>query len=139
MKLKIVRPLVFFDLETTGVNIATDRIVELSYHKIFPNGNSESKTYRVKPVMLQLGEEVQMPIPAEATAVHGITDEDVRDCPTFKQIAQEVADTLAGCDLAGYNSSHFDLPLLAEEFARTNVDIDLKRMLRRTTDSRGLL
>lgn len=119
----------FFDLETTGVNIGTDRIVELSYHKVFPNGSSESKTYRVKPVMLQGGEEVQMHIPAEASAVHHITDEDVRDCPTFKQIAREVADVLVGCDLAGYNSAHFDLPLLAEEFARTNVEIDLKRML----------
>ncbi len=127
-KLNLTRPLVFFDLETTGVNIASDRIVELSYHKLYPNGSSEGKTYRVKPVMLQGGEEVQMHIPEEAAAVHGIHDEDVKDCPTFKQIAQEVADVLVGSDLAGYNSAHFDLPLLAEEFARTNVDIDLKRM-----------
>ncbi len=127
MKLQLTKPLVFFDLETTGINIATDRIVELSYYKLFPNGSSESKTYRVKPTLVKDGAEIQMHIPEEASAVHGIHDEDVADCPTFKQIAQEVADVLVGCDLAGYNSMHFDLPLLAEEFARTNVEIDLKR------------
>ena len=124
----MVRPLVFFDLETTGINIATDRIVELSYHKLFPNGTAESKTYRVKPVIVRDGVEEQMHIPAEASAVHGIYDEDLRDCPTFRQIAAEVAQVLEGCDLAGYNSAHFDLPLLAEEFARTDVAIDLKKL-----------
>ena len=128
MKLTLSRPLVFFDLETTGINIATDRIVELSYYKLFPNGSSESKTYRVKPTEMLLGVEQQMHIPEEASAVHGIYDEDVANCPTFKQIAAEVASVLEGCDLAGYNSNHFDLPLLAEEFARTEVNIDLKRM-----------
>lgn len=128
MKLVLSKPLVFFDLETTGVNIATDRIVELSYIKLFPDGSSESKTYRVKPVETILGVEQQMHIPAEASAVHGIYDEDVASCPTFKQIGAEIAKTLEGCDLAGYNSNHFDLPLLAEEFARTDVNIDLKRM-----------
>lgn len=128
MKLSLSRPLVFFDLETTGINIATDRIVELSYYKLFPNGSSESKTYRVKPTEMLLGVEQQMHIPADASAVHGIYDEDVAECPTFKQIAAEVAGVLEGCDLAGYNSNHFDLPLLAEEFARTEVSIDLKRM-----------
>ncbi len=128
MKLSLNRPLVFFDLETTGINIASDRIVELSYYKLFPNGSSESKTYRVKPVEMILGVEQQKHIPAEASAVHGIYDEDVADCPTFKQIASEVAAVFSGCDLAGYNSNHFDLPLLAEEFARTDVSIDLKRM-----------
>ncbi len=128
MKLQLAKPLVFFDLETTGINIASDRIVELSYYKLFPNGSSESKTYRVKPTELLLGVEQQMHIPAEASAIHGIYDEDVADCPTFKQIAAEVASVLEGCDLAGYNSNHFDLPLLAEEFARTDVNIDLKRM-----------
>lgn len=127
-KLKLTRPLVFFDLETTGVNIATDRIVELSYYKVFPNGSSEGKTFRVKPVELRDGVEVQMHIPEEASAVHGIHDEDVRDCPTFKEIAATVAKAFEGCDLAGYNSNHFDVPLLAEEFARTEVVIDLKRM-----------
>ncbi len=128
MRLQLTRPLVFFDLETTGINIASDRIVELSYYKLFPNGSSESKTYRVKPVTMQNGEEVQMHIPVEASNVHGIYDEDVKDCPTFKQIAPEVAAALEGCDLAGYNSNHFDVPLLAEEFARTTVAVDLKKM-----------
>ncbi|MBO4665961.1 MAG: 3'-5' exonuclease [Paludibacteraceae bacterium] len=128
MKLQLTKPLVFFDLETTGVNIASDRIVELSYHKLFPDGSSESKTWRVKPVVTKNGVEEQMHIPAEASAVHGIYDEDLKDCPTFRQIAADVAQVLEGCDLAGYNSAHFDLPLLAEEFARTEVVIDLKRM-----------
>jgi len=128
MKLKLTKPLVFFDLETTGINIATDRIVELSYHKLYPNGSSEGKTWRVKPVVMHDGVEEQMHIPAEATAVHGIHDEDLADCPTFREIAADVAKVLEGCDLAGYNSAHFDLPLLAEEFARTEVNIDLKRM-----------
>ena len=128
MKLQLAKPLVFFDLETTGINIASDRIVELSYYKLLPNGSSESKTYRVKPVVLKNGIEEQMHIPEEASAVHGIYDEDVANCPTFKQIAAEVAQAIEGSDLAGYNSNHFDLPLLAEEFARTEVNIDLKRM-----------
>ena len=128
MKLQLTRPLVFFDLETTGINIASDRIVEISYHKLFPNGSSEGKTWRVKPVEVRDGVEVQVHIPEAASAVHGIYDEDLVDCPTFKQVAAEVAQVLEGCDLAGYNSAHFDLPLLAEEFARTDVAIDLKRM-----------
>ena len=128
MKLQLARPLVFFDLETTGINIATDRIVELSYYKLFPDSSSESKTYRVKPTEMILGVEQQMHIPEDASAVHGIYDEDVANCPTFKEIAADVAKVLEGCDLAGYNSNHFDLPLLAEEFARTEVAIDLKRM-----------
>lgn len=126
MKLQLEKPLVFFDLETTGVNIASDRIVELSYYKLYPNGSSESKTYRVRPVQMMLGQEVTMPIPAEASAVHGIYDADVADCPTFKQIASEVAKVIEDSDLAGYNSNHFDVPLLAEEFLRSDVDIDLK-------------
>lgn len=126
MKLQLERPLVFFDLETTGVNIALDRIVELSYYKLYPNGSSESKTYRVRPVQMMLGQEVTMPIPAEASAVHGIYDADVADCPTFRQIAPEVAKVIEDSDLAGYNSNHFDIPLLAEEFLRSDVDIDLK-------------
>ncbi|MCQ2325522.1 MAG: 3'-5' exonuclease [Paludibacteraceae bacterium] len=126
MKLQLERPLVFFDLETTGVNIASDRIVELSYYKLYPNGSSESKTYRVRPVQMMLGQEVTMPIPAEASAVHGIYDADVADCPTFRQIAPEVAKVIEDSDLAGYNSNHFDVPLLAEEFLRSDIDIDLK-------------
>lgn len=128
MKLQLTRPLVFFDLETTGVNIATDRIVEISYYKLFPNGSSEGKTLRIKPTTMSGGVEVQMHIPEEASSVHGITDEDVANCPTFKQVAAELARILEGSDLAGYNSNHFDVPLLAEEFARSNVNIDLKRM-----------
>lgn len=118
MKLKLTRPLVFFDLETTGVNIGTDRIVEISYYKVFPNGNTEGKTIRVNP---------GMPIPAEATAVHGITDDDVRECPRFEQIAPEIASVIEDSDLAGYNSNYFDVPLLAEELLRAKVNVDLKR------------
>ena len=128
MKLNLTRPLVFFDLETTGLNIAQDRIVELSYYKVFPNGCAEGKTFRVKPVQTMLGQEIQMHISDEASAVHGIYDKDLVDCPTFKEIAPELAKVLEGSDLAGYNSNHFDLPLLAEEMLRVGVDIDLKRM-----------
>ena len=126
MKLQLTRPLVFFDLETTGLNIASDRIVELSYYKVFPNGTSEGKTFRVKPVQMMLGQEVQLHISEEASAVHGIYDEDLVDCPTFKEIAPELVKVLADADLAGYNSNHFDLPLLAEEMMRAGVNIDLK-------------
>jgi DNA polymerase-3 subunit epsilon len=127
MKLQLNRPLVFFDLETTGLNIASDRIVELSYYKVFPNGTSEGKTFRVKPVQLMLGQEVQLHISEEASAVHGIYDEDLQDCPTFKEIAPELVRVLEDADLAGYNSNHFDLPLLAEEMMSAGVDIDLKK------------
>ena len=127
MKLQLTRPLVFFDLETTGLNIASDRIVELSYYKVFPNGSSEGKTFRVKPTYVMLGQELQMHISDEASAVHGIYDEDLVDCPTFHEIAQEVANVLEDADLAGYNSNHFDLPLLAEEMMRAGVSIDLKK------------
>ena len=118
MRLKLTKPLVFFDLETTGLNIGSDRLVELSYHKLFPNGNKESKTYRVNP---------EMHIPEEVSKVHGIYDEDVHDCPVFAQIAKEIVQVIEGCDLAGYNSNHFDIPLLAEELIRADVDFDLKR------------
>jgi DNA polymerase-3 subunit epsilon len=126
MKLKLTRPLVFFDLETTGLNIASDRIVELSYYKVFPDGQAEGKTLRLKPTYMMLGQEVQMPISPEASAVHGIYDEDLADKPTFKDVAASLAAVLDGADLAGYNSNHFDLPLLAEEFMRAGVDVDLK-------------
>ena len=126
MKLKLTRPLVFFDLETTGLNIASDRIVELSYYKVFPDGQAEGKTLRLKPTYMMLGQEVQMPISPEASAVHGIYDEDLVDKPTFKDVAASLAAVLDGTDLAGYNSNHFDLPLLAEEFMRAGVDVDLK-------------
>ena len=118
MKLNLKNPLVFFDLETTGTNINTDRIVEICYLKVQPNGNEESKTMRINP---------EMPIPAEASAVHGIYDADVADCPTFKEVARKVAADIEGCDLAGFNSNRFDIPVLAEEFLRAGVDIDLSR------------
>lgn len=108
----------FFDLETTGINVASDRIVEISYLKIFPNGNEESKTMRVNPTI---------PIPAKATEIHGITDEDVKDEPTFNVLAKNIAKVLEGCDIAGYSSNKFDIPLLAEEMLRAEVDIDLKK------------
>ena len=126
MKLKLTRPLFFFDLETTGLNIASDRIVELSYYKVFPDGSSEGKTFRIKPTMMMLGQEVQMHISDEASAVHGIYDADLVNCPTFKDIAPQVVAALEDADLAGYNSNHFDLPLLAEELLRVGMDVDLK-------------
>ena len=128
MKLRLERPLVFFDLETTGVSVASDRIVEISYLKLYPDQSTEARTFRVKPVVTMLGVEQVMHIPEEASAVHGIYDEDVANCPTFKEIAPVIADAIRGCDLAGYNSNHFDVPLLAEEFMRAKVDVDLKKM-----------
>lgn len=116
MKLNLTKPLVIFDLETTGVSITQDRIVEISYIRVEPNGNEESKTLRINP---------GMHIPEEASKVHGIFDEDVKDCPSFKDVAQTLANTFKGCDFAGYNSNHFDLPLLAEEMIRANVVFDL--------------
>ena len=116
MQLNLRNPLIFFDLETTGINIVKDRIVEISYVKVFPNGKEESKTLRINP---------GMPIPPESTAIHGITDEDVKDCPLFKDVAKTLAAQFEGCDLAGFNSNRFDIPLLAEEFLRAGVNIDL--------------
>jgi len=118
MQLNLRNPLIFFDLETTGINIATDRIIELSYLKIDLNGNEISKTMLINPAI---------PIPPESTAIHGITDEDVKDAPTFLSIAKSLAREMEGCDLAGYNSIKFDIPLLAEEFLRADVDIDLTK------------
>ena len=118
MNLNLANPIVFFDLETTGINIAKDRIVEISVLKVFPNGKEEQRTIRVNP---------GMPIPEEASKVHGIYDEDVKDCPLFKGIAKELAHYIEGCDLGGYNSNRFDIPLLAEEFLRADVDFDMSR------------
>lgn len=118
MKLNIKNPIVFFDLESTGLNVATDRIIEISYLKVWPNGKEEVKTRRINP---------EMPIPASSTAVHGITDADVAECPTFKEVAKTIASELKGCDLAGYNSSRFDIPLLVEEMLRTGVEFDVSR------------
>ena len=118
MRLNLKNPLVFFDLETTGINITKDRIVEISYLKIMPDGKEDCKTRRVNP---------QMPIPEQATAVHGITDDDVKDCPSFKELAKSLAAQIEGCDLAGFNSNRFDIPLLSEEFLRAGVDIDFSK------------
>ena len=118
MKLHLKNPLIFFDLETTGINIASDRIVEISYFKIYPDQREESKTFLVNP---------SIRIPEEAIAIHGITNEDVKDAPAFNEIAKALVNVFEGCDFAGYNSNKFDLPLLAEEFIRANIDFDLKK------------
>ncbi|MEW6470493.1 MAG: 3'-5' exonuclease [Bacteroidota bacterium] len=117
MNLNLTRPLAFFDLETTGVNVGSDRIVEISILKLYPDKRKESKTLRIHPTI---------PIPPASTAIHGIRDEDVKDCPTFKQVAHEIARFLEGCDLAGYNSNKFDVPILVEEFLRAEVDFEVK-------------
>ncbi len=118
MKLNLKRPIVIFDLETTGVNVTQDHIVEIGYIKVEPNGNEESKSIRINP---------GIHIPEESTAVHGITDDDVKDCPTFKEVAQDLANSFRGCDFAGFNSNHFDIPILAEEFLRVGVDFDFSK------------
>lgn len=118
MELNLKKPIIFFDLETTGTNITRDRIVEISVIKINPNGEEREFTQRINP---------EMHIPAEATAVHHITDEDVADKPTFRQLAGNLAKGFTGCDIAGYNSNRFDVPMLAEEFARAGIDFDFSR------------
>lgn len=118
MQLKLKNPLVFFDLETTGINTTKDRIVEISLLKVYPDGREEVRTRRINP---------GMPIPAQSTAIHGITDEDVKDCPQFKQVAKSLADILEGCDIAGFNSNRFDVPVLSEEFLRAGVDFDFSK------------
>jgi DNA polymerase-3 subunit epsilon len=115
LELKLKRPVVFIDLETTGINVSTDRIVEISLLKISPNGKEQWMTSRVNP---------EMPIPPKSTAIHGITDEDVAGAPSFREIAKTLAAFLEGCDLAGYNSIKFDIPVLAEEFLRTDTDFN---------------
>ncbi|MFV0249251.1 MAG: exonuclease domain-containing protein [Tenacibaculum sp.] len=117
MELNLSRPLVFFDLETTGVNIATDRIIEISILKIFPNGTKTSNTWLVNP---------EVKIPKEVTAVHGITDEKVANAPKFKDLAPEINQLIADADLAGFNSNRFDIPLLAEELLRAGIDFDME-------------
>ena len=118
MGLQLHRPLCFFDLETTGVNVVTDRIVEIAILILLPNGNKESKTWLVNP---------GIPIPKGASDVHGITDDKVADAPLFKQLSGEIHHYIKDCDLAGFNSDRFDIPLLAEEFMRAEVDFDLNR------------
>lgn len=118
MKLNLTCPVVFFDLETTGTDINKDRIVEICYLKVWPNGNEDAHTMRINP---------GMHIPEESSKVHGIYDDDVKDCPTFKEVAKNIAKDFEGADIAGFNSNRFDVPLLAEEFLRADVDIDLAR------------
>ena len=117
MELKLTRPICFFDLETTGIDVAKDRIVEIAIFKVFPNGNKESKTWLVNPTI---------PIPFQATEIHGISNEKVANEPTFKELASQVYAMIKDSDLAGYNSDRFDIPLLAEELLRAGVDFDMK-------------
>jgi len=120
MELKLTKPICFFDLETTGINVAKDRIVEISILKVFPNGNKESKTWLVNP---------EMNIPKEVIAIHGISNEKVADEPTFKELATQIHELIKDCDLGGYNSNRFDIPLLAEELLRANIDFDMKNVV----------
>lgn len=119
MKIKLDKPLAFIDLETTGISITHDRIVEIAVLKLMPNGEREMKVRRINP---------GMPIPPEATRIHKITDQDVAHEPRFKQVARSLAEYIHDCDLAGFNSNHFDFPLLMEEFLRAGIDIDLKKV-----------
>jgi DNA polymerase-3 subunit epsilon len=118
MKLNLKNPLLFFDIESTGLNVAKDRIVEISALKVLPNGDQELKTRRINPTI---------PITPEAQKVHGISNEDVADCPTFKEVAKSMAQWMAGCDFAGYNAIRFDIPLLAEELLRAGVSFDFRK------------
>ncbi|MBP1652875.1 MAG: Exonuclease RNase and polymerase [Bacteroidetes bacterium] len=115
--LQLTRPLAVIDLETTGTNVATDRIIEIAIVKVMPDKSIQKKTRRINP---------GMPIPPATTAIHGISDEDVKDCPTFKQAANELRQFMDNCDIAGYNSNRFDIPLLVEEFLRTGLEFDVK-------------
>lgn len=127
MKLNLKRPIVFFDLETTGLDITKDRIVELCYIKVWPNGNEESQSMRINP---------EMHIPEGSSKIHGIYDEDVKECPTFKSIAARLSETFSGCDFAGFNSNRFDVPMLAEEFMRVGIDLDFSK--RRLVDVQNI-
>lgn len=118
MNLKLHKPLCVFDLETTGTNVSKDRIVEICILKVNPDASRESKTWIVNP---------EMYIPKESTLIHGISDEDVKDAPTFKEIAPKIMEMIAGTDLAGFNSNRFDVPLLAEELIRAGIDFDLSK------------
>ena len=118
MKLNLSRPIIFFDLETTGTDIMRDRIVEISMIKVMPDGSDIQRTVRVNP---------GCPIPAEATAIHHITDADVADKPAFREIAPALAESFAGCDIAGFNSNRFDIPLLDAEFERAGIDFDFSK------------
>ena len=118
MNLKLYKPFCVFDLETTGINVSKDRIVEICILKVNPDASRESKTWLVNP---------EMPIPKESTEVHGITDEKVKNAPTFKEIAPKILEMISGSDLGGFNSNRFDVPLLAEELLRAGLDFDLSK------------
>ncbi len=118
MELNLKNPLIFFDVETTGLNVSKDKIIELSYIKVYPNGTEESKTIRINP---------GFPIPPESSAIHHITDEDVKGCPTFKQVARTLENVFEGCDIAGFNSNRFDIPILVEEFLNAGVSINFSK------------
>ncbi|MDD4656077.1 MAG: 3'-5' exonuclease [Bacteroidales bacterium] len=118
MKLNLKNPLLFFDIESTGLNVATDRIVEISALKVMPNGDQELKTRRLNPTI---------PISPEAQSIHGISNEEVANCPTFKEVAKSLAQWMSGCDFSGYNAIKFDIPLLAEEFLRAGVQFDFRK------------
>lgn len=120
MQLNLTKPICFFDLETTGVNISKDRIVEISILKVFPNGNKESKTWLVNP---------EMEIPKEVIEIHGITNEKIANEPTFKELAKDIHNMIKDSDLGGFNSNRFDIPLLAEEMLRADLDFDMKNRL----------
>ena len=120
MKLNLTKPICFFDLETTGINISKDRVVEISILKVFPNGTEESKTWLVNP---------EMTIPEEVIDIHGITNEKVANEPTFKELAKEIYNMIKDSDLGGFNSNRFDIPLLAEEMLRADIDFDMKNCL----------
>lgn len=118
MNLNLKTPIAFFDLESTGINISTDRIVEISILKVHPNGRQEIKTSLINPTI---------PIPVESSAIHGIYDKDVKDSPTFKTLSRELHQFLEGADLAGFNVLKFDIPLLVEEFLRSGIDFDIEK------------
>ena len=119
MKINLERPICFFDLETTGVNVVNDRIVEISVIKVNPSGKEDSKTWLINP---------GIPIPNVVSAIHGITDEMVKNEPTFKDYSKEIYEFIKDCDLAGFNSNKFDIPLLAEELLRAEIDFDLSKI-----------
>lgn len=119
MKLNLTRPLIVFDLETTGLDFIRDRIIQISYIKVSPDGTEERENLFVNP---------EKPIPHEVVELTGITNDDVKDAPTFKALAPQLSEKFKGCDFAGYNSNHFDIPMLAEEFLRAGIDFDFSKV-----------
>ena len=119
MKLKLKRPICFFDLETTGTNISSDRIVEIAITKIYPDGKEEEKCRKLNPTI---------PIPIESSLIHGIYDDDVKNEPTFNQVAKGLFELMKNCDLGGFNSNKFDVPLLLEEFHRADIEFNLENI-----------